>query len=162
MSVRGDRADADEPRVVATPAALAAIARLVGERGPLMFFQSGGCCDGSLPLCFTAGELIVGSNDELLGEVGGCPFYIDGRQYRIVEHTQLILDVGAGEPEGFSLSAGEGLHFLTRSRVLGAAAAGDEVIGEAAEVCALERRTDPSAPPQPVGAGEPATPRSGD
>jgi uncharacterized protein (DUF779 family) len=82
-----------------------------------MFFQSGGCCDGSLPICFDAGELIVGDHDVLLGELGGCPFYIDERQYEVWKHTQLILDVGDGEPEGFSLPAGDGKHFITVSRV---------------------------------------------
>ena len=108
---------AKEPAVVATPAALEAIARLVSERGPVMFFQSGGCCDGSLPMCFADGEFIVGDHDVLLGEVGGAPFYIDHRQYAVWKHTQLILDVGEGEPEGFSLAAGEGEHFITLSRV---------------------------------------------
>jgi len=106
-----------EPAVVASPAALEAIATLVAERGRVMFFQSGGCCDGSLPMCFPDGELIVGDRDVLLGEVGGCAFHIDGRQYEVWKHTQLILDVGEGEPEGFSLAAGEGKHFITRSRV---------------------------------------------
>ena len=103
--------------VVATPAALEAIAQLVAERGPVMFFQSGGCCDGSLPMCFTEGEFKIGSHDVRLGEVGGCPFYIDARQYQVWKHTQLILDVGIGEPEGFSLAAGEDRHFLIRSKV---------------------------------------------
>jgi len=76
-----------EPPVVATPAALDAIARMVVQRGPLMFFQSGGCCDGSLPICFDAGELIVGDHDVLLGELDGCPFYIDQRQYEVWKHT---------------------------------------------------------------------------
>lgn len=106
-----------DPAVVATPAALEAVTSLVAERGPIMFFQSGGCCDGSLPLCFAEGEFIVGEHDVLLGEVGGMPFYIDHRQYEVWKHTQLILDVGEGEPEGFSLAAGEGRHFITRSRV---------------------------------------------
>jgi uncharacterized protein len=104
-------------RVVATPAALEAIAQLVAERGPVIFFQSGGCCDGSLPICFEDGELLIGINDVRLGEVGGCAFYIDGRQFRVWKHTQLILDVGTGEPEGFSLPAGEDRHFITRSKV---------------------------------------------
>ena len=106
-----------EPGVVAEPAALDAIARLVVERGPVMFFQSGGCCDGSLPMCFDDGEFIIGDHDVLLGHVGGAPFYIDARQYEAWKHTQLILDVGAGEPEGFSLAAGDDQHFITRSRV---------------------------------------------
>lgn len=106
-----------EPAVVATPAALAAIARLVAARGRVMFFQSGGCCDGSLPMCFDDGEFIIGDHDVLLGEVGGSLFYIDVRQYEVWKHTQLIVDAGEGEPEGFSLSAGDGKHFITRSRV---------------------------------------------
>ena len=104
-------------RVVATSAALEAIAQLVAESGPFMFFQSGGCCDGSLPMCFADGEFVIGSHDVLLGEVGGCPFYIDARQYQVWKHTQLILDVGVGEPEGFSLAAGEDRHFVILSRV---------------------------------------------
>ncbi len=108
-------------RVVATPAALEAIAQLVVERGPVMFFQSGGCCDGSLPMCFADGEFVIGNHDVLLGEVGGCPFYIDARQYQVWKHTQLILDVGVGEPEGFSLAAGEDRHFIILSKVFTAA-----------------------------------------
>ena len=109
----------EPPRVVATPAALRAIAEVVEHRGPVMFFQSGGCCDGSLPMCFDDGELIVGDHDVLLGHVGGCPFYIDGRQFEAWKHTQLILDVGAGAPEGFSLAAGDDADFTIRSAVLG-------------------------------------------
>jgi len=108
---------AADPAVVATPAALEAIERLVAELGPVMFFQSGGCCDGSLPLCFVEGEFLVGDHDVLLGILSSAPFYIDHRQYETWKHTQLILDVGEGEPEGFSLAAGEGRHFITRSRV---------------------------------------------
>lgn len=117
----GARARTAAPqRVVATPAALDAIARLVEERGPVLFFQSGGCCDGSLPMCFGEDEFVIGSHDVRLGEVGGCPFYIDPRQFERWQHTQLVLDVGAGEPEGFSLAAGDGWHFVVRSRVFSA------------------------------------------
>ena len=108
----------ETPAVVATPEALDAVARLVAERGPVLFFQSGGCCDGSLPLCFGEGELVVGVHDVLLGTVGGCPVYMDGRQYEVWKHTQLILDVAEGAPEGFSLAAAGDRHFVTRSRVL--------------------------------------------
>ncbi|HVC67911.1 MAG TPA: DUF779 domain-containing protein [Acidimicrobiales bacterium] len=112
-------ADVGTARVVATPAALEAIGRVVAERGPIMFFQSGGCCDGSLPMCFDEGEFTLGDHDVLLGTVGGSPFYIDHRQFEAWAHTQLILDVGAGEPEGFSLAAGADRHFIVRSRVFG-------------------------------------------
>ncbi len=108
------------PRVVATRPAFDAIAHLVAERGAVMFFQSGGCCDGSLPMCFDGGEFVVGDHDVMLGMVGGCPFYIDGRQYEVWKHTQLILDVGESEPEGFSLPAGDDQHFVIRSRVFAA------------------------------------------
>ncbi|MGD9806993.1 MAG: DUF779 domain-containing protein [Deferribacterales bacterium] len=106
-----------EPAVIATKEALEAIERLKEEHGHIMFFQSGGCCDGSLPMCFGKDEFIVGDNDVMLGELGGSPFYIDFRQYEVWKHTQLILDVGEGAPEGFSLPAGEDSHFITRSRV---------------------------------------------
>jgi len=111
------------PRVVATPAALEVIDRVVAERGPIMFIQSGGCCDGSLPMCFAEGEFVIGGHDVRLGSVGGCPFWMDHRQFEVWRNTQLILDVGAGDPEGFSLAAGEGRHFITRARVF----TGDEL-----------------------------------
>ncbi len=106
------------PRAVATPAALEAIARLVAERGPVMFVQSAGCCDGSCPMCFDVGEFVVGNHDVLLGTVGGCPVYMDPRQFETWRHVQLIVDVEPGEPEGFSHAAGPGRHFVARSRVL--------------------------------------------
>jgi uncharacterized protein (DUF779 family) len=110
--------EATVARVVATPAALGAIEHLTADVGPIMFFQSGGCCDGSLPMCFHDGEFVIGSHDVRLGSVGSSPFFIDHRQFEAWKHTQLILDVGVGDPEGFSLAAGEGRHFITRSRVL--------------------------------------------
>jgi uncharacterized protein (DUF779 family) len=105
-------------RVTATPAALTALARLREQRGAVILYQSGGCCDGSLPICFDQEDLIIGAGDVLLGSAGGCPVYIDARQYEGWKHTQLIVDVGEGEPEGFSWPAGPGQHFVTRSRVL--------------------------------------------
>jgi uncharacterized protein len=104
-------------RIVATPQALDAIAAVTAEGGPVLFFQSGGCCDGSLPMCFRDDEFTIGSHDVLLGTVADSPFYMDHRQFEAWKHTQLILDVGAGEPEGFSLAAGPDRHFVTRSRV---------------------------------------------
>lgn len=104
-------------RVIATPAAEQAIRELVAKRGELMFFQSGGCCDGSLPICFDRGELVLNDRDVLLGHVAGSPFYIDHRQFEAWKHTQLILDVRPELPEGFSLPAGHDGHFVTNSRL---------------------------------------------
>jgi len=118
MAPAGDRPRVD--RVTATPAALAALARLRRQRGAVILYQSGGCCDGSLPVCLEQGDLRIGDGDVLLGSVGGCPVYIDDRQYAAWKHTQLIIDVGEGEPEGFSMPADGGRHFMTRSRVFSA------------------------------------------
>ncbi len=105
------------PRVLATDATLALIARLNAKHGPLMFHQSGGCCDGSAPMCFPEGELLVGDGDVRLGEIGGCPFYMSVAQYEYWKHTQLIIDVVPGRGGMFSLEGPEGLRFLTRSRL---------------------------------------------
>lgn len=104
-------------RVTATPAAMALIARLRERHGDLLFHQSGGCCDGSAPMCYPAGEFRTGPQDVLLGEIAGCPFYIGAGQFDLWAHTQLIIDVVPGRGAGFSLEAPEGLRFLTRSRV---------------------------------------------
>jgi uncharacterized protein (DUF779 family) len=105
------------PRVTATPAALRLLAQLEVRWGPLMFHQSGGCCDGSAPMCYPEAEFKVGGNDVKLGEVGGVPFYMDVDQFDYWKHTQLIIDVVPGRGHGFSVEAPEGVRFLTRSRV---------------------------------------------
>lgn len=103
-------------RITATQAAREAIARLRAARGePVMFVQSGGCCAGSVPMCYPLGELIVGSLDVLLGEIDGCPFYIDKRLDEAWHQDVFVLDVAEGEPEDFSLGAGQNLHFVTMS-----------------------------------------------
>jgi uncharacterized protein (DUF779 family) len=95
--------------ISATPAAREAIRRLRAARGAdLIFVQSAGCCAGSVPMCFPAGEFIVGDADLLLGVIEGCPFYIDARIYQSWDHPQLVLDVAPGDPEGFSLGPGGG------------------------------------------------------
>jgi uncharacterized protein (DUF779 family) len=104
-------------QVLALPAATELIARLRERHGPLMFHQSGGCCDGSAPMCFPQGEFIVGDRDVLLGEIGGAPFYISGPQFEYWKHTQLIIDVVEGRGGMFSLENGEGVRFLVRSRL---------------------------------------------
>lgn len=105
------------PRVLATGAALDLIAKLKARHGPLMFHQSGGCCDGSSPMCYPDGELLVGDGDVRLGEIGGCPFYMSAAQYEYWKHTQLTIDVVPGRGGMFSLEGPEGLRFLTRSRL---------------------------------------------
>ena len=105
------------PRVLATDAALALIARLKAKHGPLMFHQSGGCCDGSSPMCFAVGDFIVGDRDVRLGEIGGADFYISAPQFAYWKHTQLIIDVVPGRGGMFSLENGEGVRFLVRSRL---------------------------------------------
>jgi hypothetical protein len=104
-------------RVLITDAAAAMVEKLKGQHGPLMFHQSGGCCDGSAPMCFPAGEFKVGGQDVLLGAIADCPFYIGAAQFEYWRHTQLIIDVVPGRGAGFSVEAPEGVRFLTRSRV---------------------------------------------
>ena len=114
LAALGDRRLAQR-RVIATEAARQAVIRLRAVRGPLMFVQSAGCCGGSAPMCFPAGEYLTGTGDLLLGSVAHCPFYMDARQYEAWHPGQLVLDVEPGAPEGFSLAAGKGLHFVTRT-----------------------------------------------
>jgi uncharacterized protein (DUF779 family) len=103
-------------QVVATDAALALIKELEGRHGKLMFHQSGGCCDGSAPMCFPLGDFIVGDSDVCLGEIGGVPFYMSESQFAYWSHTQLIIDVVPGRGGMFSLEGPTGRRFLTRSR----------------------------------------------
>ncbi|MCB1635842.1 MAG: DUF779 domain-containing protein [Xanthomonadales bacterium] len=107
----------DTRQVIATPATVALIARLQTRHGPVLFHQSGGCCDGSSPMCFPQGEFLVGDADVQLGEIGGAPFYISASQFEYWKHTQLIIDVVEGRGGMFSLENGEGLRFLLRSRL---------------------------------------------
>ena len=104
-------------RVKVTEAALELIRKLRAAHGPLLFHQSGGCCDGSSPMCFPAGEFRIGQNDVRLGEIEGAPVYIGGQQFELWKHTQLVIDAVPGRGAGFSLEAPEGYRFLTRSRV---------------------------------------------
>jgi uncharacterized protein (DUF779 family) len=104
-------------RVTATPAALALIQTLQERHGPLLFHQSGGCCDGSSPMCFPRGEFLIGGSDVLLGDIGGQPFYMSESQFEYWMHTHLIIDVVPGRGGMFSLEGPEGKRFLTRSRL---------------------------------------------
>ena len=108
-------------RVTATAAALDLVATLTAEHGPVLFHQSGGCCDGSSPMCYPRGDFIVGDRDVRLGEVAGAPVYIGAAQFEVWRHTQLILDVVPGRGGMFSLDNGREVRFLTRGRVFDAA-----------------------------------------
>lgn len=113
-------------RVGATPAALEAVARLVAERGPVLFFVSAGCCDGTCPMCFAVGDLLIGPNDVVLGTVDGCTVYVDGVHAGLWRHSSIVLDVAPGDAEGFSLPAGPGEHFVARVQVVEGAPADRE------------------------------------
>ncbi len=104
-------------RVEITEAARAVVERLRAAHGALLFHQSGGCCDGSAPMCYPAGDFRVGPQDVLLGRIADCDFYIGAAQFEYWKHTQLTVDVVPGRGAGFSLEAPEGLRFLTRSRL---------------------------------------------
>lgn len=116
--MQGTTTQTDPPlQVMATLAALQLIDTLRARHGDLLFHQSGGCCDGSSPMCFPVGDFIVGDRDVLLGEIGGAPFYISPSQFEYWKHTQLIIDVVPGRGGMFSLENGEGVRFLVRSRL---------------------------------------------
>lgn len=108
-----------EPRVVATDAARDFIREIRLDHPDILFHQSGGCCDGSSPMCYPADDYIVGDRDVKLGEVDGVPVYISESQFGVWKHTQLILDVVPGRGGMFSLDNGREKRFLTRSRLFG-------------------------------------------
>lgn len=127
LAARPEVAGETVSRLAFTPAALELIERLWALHGPLMFHQSGGCCDGSAPMCYPAGEFTTGGQDVLLGTlelppVAGSareiPFWMSREQFGVWAHTHLTVDVVPGRGSGFSLEAPEGLRFLIRSRLL--------------------------------------------
>ncbi len=113
MTSHGEQTNA---AVAATSAALEVIHSLSAAHGPLMFFQSGGCCEGSSPLCLTEGELPLGPGDLCLGEIGGARFYIDTQLYETWGRPEFTVDVSPGAAEGFSLEGLAGVHFVTLTR----------------------------------------------
>jgi len=119
-------------RVDVTEAAATLIRELRAEHGPLLFHQSGGCCDGSAPMCFPHGEFRIGARDVFLGEIEETPFFMGGDQFDYWKHTHLTIDVVPGRGAGFSLESPRGVRFLTRSRVF-----------EQAELDALEAAGPP-------------------
>ncbi|SLN48955.1 hypothetical protein AQS8620_02067 [Aquimixticola soesokkakensis] len=104
-------------RVTATPAALDLLAAIRADHGPVMFHQSGGCCDGSAPMCYAVGEFKLGTQDILLGDVEGAEVYISAPQFEVWKHSQLVLDVTKGRGGMFSLDSGRALRFLSRAKL---------------------------------------------
>ena len=104
-------------RVSVTPAAAAEIRRLRAAHGPLVFHQSGGCCDGSAPMCYPRSDFRIGQRDVFLGRIEGTPFYIGAAQFEYWRHTHLTIDAVPGRGSGFSLEAPDGIRFITRSRL---------------------------------------------
>lgn len=104
-------------RVLITEAATSLIAQLKQQHGELMFHQSGGCCDGSQPMCFEKGEFKLGSSDIQLGTIEDCGFYMSRDQYEYWKHTQLTIDITEGRGSSFSLEIPLGYRFIVHSRV---------------------------------------------
>lgn len=104
-------------RVAATPAATALIEQLQQKYGALLFHQSGGCCDGSAPMCFAQTEFMLGDVDVWLGDIAGAPFYMSASQFEYWQNTYLTVDVVSGRGASFSLEAPLGVRFLIRSRM---------------------------------------------
>lgn len=105
----------DQPRIQATPAARTALEAVRAREGQVMFVQSGGCCAGSVPMCFPDGEYLTGDGDVLLGDVDGAPFWIEETLDRALGRPAFVLDIAPGRPEGFSLGTVDGGHFVSRS-----------------------------------------------
>lgn len=107
-----------EARVSVTAEAAEVIRKLKAQHGPLMFHQSGGCCDGSAPMCYPEGELILGDQDVHLGDIEGCGFYMSAFQYEYWKHTHLEIDVVKGRGASFSLEIPLGLRFIVKSSLI--------------------------------------------
>ena len=107
----------EKNKVTATEAALLLLSKIQEKHGPVMFHQSGGCCDGSAPMCYPQGEFLLADHDVKLGEIGGAPYYIGGDQYETWKHTRLIIDVTKGIGGMFSLDNGSGQRFIIRSEL---------------------------------------------
>lgn len=104
-------------KVSATPEALRLLDEIIADHGPVLFHQSGGCCDGSSPMCYPRDDFIIGDHDVLLGRIGDTPFYISASQFEAWKHTDLIIDVVPGRGGMFSLDNGREKRFLTRSTI---------------------------------------------
>ncbi len=104
-------------RVKITDAAITVLDTLIKEHGELMFHQSGGCCDGSSPMCFEKGELMINETDIWLGNIHDCDFYMSADQFEYWKHTQLTVDIVQGRGASFSLEIPLGVRFVIKSRI---------------------------------------------
>ncbi len=104
-------------RIEITPAATEIVAKLQAEFGDLMFHQSGGCCDGSQPMCFEKGDFKVGGSDVCLGEIASCEFWMSKDQFEYWQFAQLTINITEGRGSSFSLEIPLGLRFITQSRL---------------------------------------------
>lgn len=107
----------DTRKVIATEESIKVIKELQSIHGDLLFHQSGGCCDGSAPMCYPKDEFRIGENDVYLGDIENCAFYMSAFQYEYWKHTQLIIDITKGRGSSFSLEIPMGLRFVVKSRV---------------------------------------------
>ena len=105
------------PRVTISNEGVEVVSQLQQKFGELMFHQSGGCCDGSTPMCFAEGEFVTGNSDICLGEIAGCKFFMSADQFEYWKHTQLTLDVTPGRGSSFSLEIPLGVRFYIQSRI---------------------------------------------
>jgi uncharacterized protein (DUF779 family) len=149
---------------VITVAAAELLARLQDRHGPLMFHQSGGCCDGSSPMCYPCGDFLVGDRDVLLGvldtDAEGVPVWISGPQYQAWRHTQLVIDVVPGRGGGFSLETPEGMRFLSRGRFFTDAETALLQVAGVITGASYERGERPSVRGQVVALEDGATPET--
>jgi uncharacterized protein (DUF779 family) len=120
-------------RVLANPEASALIAQLKERFGDLMFHQSGGCCDGSSPMCFEKGEFKLGGSDVKLGEIDGCEFWMSKDQFEYWQHTQLTIGITKGRGSSFSIEIPTGFRFMIHSRMFN-----DDELGELEPVSFIE------------------------
>ncbi|MEM7108294.1 MAG: DUF779 domain-containing protein [Bacteroidota bacterium] len=107
-----------QQKVIATAEAVAVIERLKNKHGELIFHFSGGCCDGSAPMCFTKEEFYIDQSDVLLGEISGCGFYMSHDQWNYYKNSALTLDVATHGPSSFSLETSLGVRFNIKSRII--------------------------------------------
>jgi uncharacterized protein (DUF779 family) len=108
----------NQKRLDVTPAAVELIEKIRSIHGDLMFHQSGGCCDGSAPMCYPKGEFRLGENEVHLGDIAGCGFYMSESQFEYWKYSKITLDVTPGRASGFSLEGSYGLRFVTKSELL--------------------------------------------